>query len=153
MDKLVIYTDGACRNNQATDKSLVIGGWGYILMYKENKKEAFDGKKGNTTNNEMELTALLESLKALKSFNFPTEIYIDSQYVVNSLTKWRYGWQKNGWINSKGQTVANKELIQEVISYIDKFKDVKIFWTKGHADNEYNIRVDQLANLGCDKYC
>ena len=101
MEKVVIYTDGACSGNPGP------GGWGSILMYKENKKEVF-GNKENTTNNVMELTAVIEGLKLLK---FPCEVdlYSDSAYVVNAFDKgWIYGWLKNNWVNSSKEPVKNK---------------------------------------------
>ena len=101
MEKVVIYTDGACSGNPGP------GGWGSILMYKENKKEIF-GNKENTTNNVMELTAVIEGLKLLK---FPCEVdlYSDSAYVVNAFDKgWIYGWLKNNWVNSSKEPVKNK---------------------------------------------
>ena len=125
MEKVVIYTDGACSGNPGP------GGWGSILMYKENKKEIF-GNKENTTNNVMELTAVIEGLKLLK---FPCEVdlYSDSAYVVNAFDKgWIYGWLKNN------------ELWQELYN-LTKVHKVNFIKVKGHADNEFNNRCDELA--------
>ncbi|MEI3410756.1 MAG: ribonuclease HI [Clostridia bacterium] len=137
MEKVVIYTDGACSGNPGP------GGWGSILMYKENKKEIF-GNKENTTNNVMELTAVIEGLKLLK---FPCEVdlYSDSAYVVNAFDKgWIYGWLKNNWVNSSKEPVKNKELWQELYN-LTKIHKVNFIKVKGHADNEFNNRCDELA--------
>ena len=136
MEKVVIYTDGACSGNPGP------GGWGSILMYKGNKKEIF-GNKENTTNNVMELT-VIEGLKLLK---FPCEVdlYSDSAYVVNAFDKgWIYGWLKNNWVNSSKEPVKNKELWQELYN-LTKVHKVNFIKVKGHADNEFNNRCDELA--------
>lgn len=137
MDKVIIYTDGACSGNPGK------GGWGAILIYNDIKKE-ISGNNPNTTNNQMELTAPIEALKLLKR---PCEVkvYSDSAYLVNAFTNgWIYNWKKNGWKTADKKDVKNKELWLE----IDKFMQIhKIEWikVKGHADNEYNNRCDELA--------
>lgn len=137
MDKVIIYTDGACSGNPGP------GGWGTILMYKEHKKELSGGAK-DTTNNIMEITAVIEGLKALKTL-CKVEIYSDSAYVVNAFNnKWIDEWKKNGWKNSKKEEVKNKELWQELDSLVEKYNPVFIK-VKGHSDNEYNNRCDELA--------
>lgn len=137
MEKVIIYTDGACSGNPGP------GGWGSILMYKENKKEISGGLE-NTTNNVMELTAVIEALKLLK-FPCEVEVYSDSAYVVNAFNqKWIYGWLKNGWKNSSKESVKNKELWQELYE-LTKIHKVTFIKVKGHADNEYNNRCDELA--------
>lgn len=137
MEEVVIYTDGACSGNPGP------GGWGSILMYKENKKE-ISGGKDNTTNNVMELTAVIEGLKLLK-FPCKVKLYSDSAYVVNAFTqKWIYGWIKNGWQNSNKEPVKNKELWQELYD-LTKVHEVEFIKVKGHSDNEYNNRCDELA--------
>ena len=137
MDKVIIYTDGACSGNPGP------GGWGTILMYKEHKKELSGGCK-NTTNNIMEITAVLEGLKALKT-ECEVEIYSDSAYVVNAFNShWIDNWKKNGWKNSQKEEVKNKELWQELDALVKKYK-VKFIKVKGHSDNEYNNRCDELA--------
>lgn len=137
MDKVTIYTDGACSGNPGP------GGWGAILMLNENKKEISGGKK-DTTNNVMELTAVIEALKLLKR-PCNVDLYSDSAYVVNAfLQNWILGWIKNGWKNSNKEDVKNKELWQELIS-LTKVHDVTFHKVKGHADNEYNNRCDELA--------
>lgn len=112
-------------------------------MYKENKKE-ISGASQNTTNNIMELTAVIEGLKLLK---FPCEVnlYSDSAYVVNAfLQKWIYGWLKNGWKTSNKEDVKNKELWQELYE-LTKIHKVNFIKVKGHSNNEYNNRCDELA--------
>ena len=119
------------------------GGWGTILMYKDSKKE-ISGYNKSTTNNVMEITAVIEGLKQLK-FSCDVEIYSDSAYVVNAFNnKWIAGWVKNNWINSNKEPVKNKELWQELLELVNKH-NVKFIKVKGHSDNEYNNRCDELA--------
>ena len=137
MDKVVIYTDGACSGNPGP------GGWGSILMYKDIKKEISGGTQ-DTTNNIMELTAVIEGLKLLKH-ECEVEIYSDSAYVVNAFNnKWIYGWMKNNWKTSSKEPVKNKELWEELFS-LTKIHTIKFIKVKGHSDNEFNNRCDELA--------
>lgn len=137
MEEVIIYTDGACSGNPGP------GGWGTILMYKDNKKE-ISGGMTDTTNNVMELIAVIEGLKLLK-FPCKVKLYSDSAYVVNAFNeKWIYGWLKNGWRNSSKEPVKNKELWQELYN-LTKVHEVEFIKVKGHADNEYNNRCDELA--------
>lgn len=137
MDKVVIYTDGACSGNPGP------GGWGTILMYKDIKKE-ISGGNNNTTNNIMEITAVIEGLKMLK-YECVVEVYSDSAYVVNAFNQgWIYNWQKNNWKTSGKDPVKNKELWEELYSLTQKHK-VTFIKVKGHADNPYNNRCDELA--------
>lgn len=139
MEKVVIYTDGACSGNPGP------GGWGTILMYKNVKKE-ISGYMKNTTNNIMEITAVIEGLKLLK-YECEVEIYSDSAYVVNAFNNhWIEGWRKKNWINSSKEPVKNKELWQELYN-LTKQHNVKFIKVKGHSDNEYNNRCDELARL------
>lgn len=135
--KVDIFTDGACSGNPGP------GGWGAILRYGENEKEISGGEK-DTTNNRMEMTAVIEALKLLK---FPCEVtlYTDSQYVCNGINKrWIDNWQRNGWKNSQRQPVANKELWEEIIALM-KIHNVKFVWVKGHDGHPENERCDRLA--------
>lgn len=137
MDKVVIYTDGACSGNPGP------GGWGTILMYKDIKKE-ISGRNDNTTNNIMEMTAVIEGLKMLKH-ECEVDIYSDSAYVVNAFNQgWIYNWQKNNWKTAGKDPVKNKELWEELYTLIKKHK-VTFIKVKGHADNPYNNRCDELA--------
>ena len=143
MEEVVIYTDGACSGNPGP------GGWGSILMYKDNKKEISGGKL-DTTNNIMEVTAVIEALKLLK-FKCKVSIYSDSAYVVNAFNqKWIYGWMKNGWKNASKEPVKNKELWQELYG-LTKAHEVTFIKVKGHSDNEYNNRCDELARQAIKK--
>ena len=143
MEKITIYTDGACSGNPGP------GGWGAILMYQENKKEISGGKK-NTTNNEMELTAVIEALKMLK-FPCQVNLYSDSAYVVNAfLQNWIGNWLKNNWKTSSKEPVKNQELWKQLYE-LTKTHQVKFIKVKGHSDNEFNNRCDELARNAIDK--
>lgn len=137
MEDVTIYTDGACSGNPGP------GGWGAILMYKNTIKE-ISGGNPNTTNNIMELTAVIEALKMLK-FPCKVNLYSDSAYVVNAfLQNWILGWQKNNWKTSDKREVKNKELWQELLS-LTHTHNVTFIKVKGHSDNEFNNRCDELA--------
>ena len=143
MEKVIIYTDGACSGNPGP------GGWGSILMYKENKKE-IAGEKKDTTNNVMELTAVIEGLKLLK-FPCEVEVYSDSAYVVNAFNQgWIYNWIKNDWRTSGKEPVKNKEIWQELYG-LTKIHKVKFIKVKGHSDNEFNNRCDEMARNAIKK--
>ncbi len=136
MNEVTIYTDGACSGNPGK------GGWGAILIY--NKKEKYiSGSKQLTTNNQMELTATIEALKAISK---PSNIalYTDSQYVKNGITSWIFNWKKNGWKTANKKPVANKDLWIELENYVD-FHSVNWFWVKGHSGDHYNEIADGLA--------
>lgn len=144
MDEVTIYTDGACSGNPGP------GGWGAILMLGENRKEISGGSE-NTTNNIMELTAVIEALKILKR-PCKVNVYSDSAYVVNAfLQKWIYGWMKKGWKTASGDSVKNKELWQELYS-LTKTHDVTFNKVKGHSDNEFNNRCDEMAVAESKKF-
>ena len=137
MKKVTLYTDGACSGNPGK------GGWGAVLIYGKIEKE-LSGVAEVTTNNQMELTAVIEGLKALKE---PCEVlvYSDSAYVVNAFNQnWIEGWVQNNWRNSKKDPVANRELWEELIALTDKHK-VTFNKVKGHAGDIYNERCDALA--------
>ena len=135
--KVTIYTDGACSGNPGP------GGYAAIIMVGNNKKELY-GAEQNTTNNRMELMAAIEGLKALKK---PCEVmlYSDSAYLVNAYNnKWIDSWKKNGWKNSSKEEVKNKDLWQ-IIEELRKVHEITFIKVKGHADNEFNNRCDELA--------
>jgi len=137
MQKVIIYTDGACSGNPGP------GGWAAVLIYGESKKEIF-GSSPNTTNNIMELTAIIEGLKALKK-ECEVEIYSDSSYCVNAFKQgWIYNWMKKGWKTSNGEAVKNQELWQDLYDLTKKHK-VSFNKVKGHSDVELNNRCDELA--------
>ena len=144
MENVIIYTDGACSGNPGP------GGWGSILMYKDKKKEISGGSK-ETTNNIMEITAVIEALKLLK---YPCEvkIYSDSAYVVNAFNNgWIYNWNKNSWRTADKKPVKNKELWEELYA-LTKIHKVEFVKVKGHSDNEYNNRCDELAVEATNKF-
>lgn len=147
MKNIIIYTDGACRGN---GKENALGGYGIILIYKNNKKEvkrAFP----DTTNNKMELSAVIDALSMLtEACN--VEVYSDSAYVVNAINQnWLDNWMKKGWKTANKEPVKNKELWLKLIELL-KYHKVKFIKVKGHSDNEYNNRCDQLANEAMDEY-
>ena len=136
-EKVIIYTDGACSGNPGP------GGWGAILMYKGAKKEISGGMK-ETTNNIMEITAVVEALKCLK-VESDVEVYSDSAYTVNAFKQgWIYNWMKNGWKTANKEPVKNKELWEELYALTQKH-NVEFVKVKGHADNEFNNRCDEMA--------
>lgn len=143
MKKVIIYTDGACSGNPGP------GGWGAILRYGEHKKE-LSGGNAQTTNNRMELTGVISALEAL---NEPCEValYTDSQYVVNAVNKgWLKSWQAKNWKKKDGP-VKNPELWQQLLTQLERHQ-VTFIWVKGHAENEFNNRCDQLAVAESRRY-
>ena len=142
---VIIYTDGACSGNPGP------GGWGTILIYKDNKKE-ISGYNKNTTNNIMEITAVIEGLKLLKE-SCNVQIYSDSAYVVNAFREhWIENWIKKNWQNSKKEPVKNKELWLELYALV-KQHEVQFIKVKGHSDNEFNNRCDELARNAITDNC
>ena len=134
---VTIYTDGACSGNPGP------GGYGAILMYGSHKKE-LSGGEANTTNNRMELMGVITALKAL---NRPCQVdlYTDSQYVVNAIEKgWARKWQANGWMRNKKDKALNPDLWQMLLDLLEVHQ-VTFHWVKGHAENPYNNRCDELA--------
>ena len=142
MNKVEIFTDGACKGNPGP------GGWGAILRYGKTEKEIYGASK-NTTNNIMELTAVIESLKNL---NKPCELIIttDSKYVKNGITEWIHNWKKNGWRTAAKNEVKNKELWIELDSLI-QIHLITWDWVKGHSGHPENERADLLANVAIEK--
>ena len=136
MKKIEIFTDGACSGNPGP------GGWGAILRYRNNEKELSGGAL-NTTNNQMEMQAVIEALRILKE---PCEIILttDSQYVVNGMTKWLDDWIKKDWKTASKKSVANQELWKE-LSRLSSLHKIKWTWVKGHAGHPENERCDVLA--------
>lgn len=135
--RIEIFTDGACSGNPG------IGGWGALLRYKDIEKELSGGEK-NTTNNRMELTAVIEALKALKTTCNIT-IYTDSKYVMSGITEWLENWKKNSWKTSnKKNDVKNIDLWQQLDKLI-KQHEIRWVWVKGHNGHLENERVDTLA--------
>lgn len=126
-----IYCDGGCAGNQSEEN---IGGWGAVLVYGKHIKELM-GHAINTTNNKMELTALLVGLQAIKDFKHPVSVYSDSAYIVNCFRqKWYLGWLKNNWLNSKKQPVENRALWEQIFDLVKRHPAVHFYKVKGHID-------------------
>ena len=137
MKTVTIYTDGACSGNPGP------GGWGAILQYGEHRRE-MSGGEAETTNNRMELTAVIEALSALKE-PCTVELYSDSKYVIDALEKgWVYNWQQNGWRKKDKKPALNVDLWQQLLEQFHRH-DVHLHWVKGHAENPNNNRCDELA--------
>ena len=144
MKKVEIFTVGACSGNPGP------GGWGAILRCNGTEKELSGGEK-DTTNNRMELTAVISALKALK---YPCEVTVttDSKYVYESVTKgWVYSWQKNGWRKADKKPALNPDLWSELLTLLD-MHNVTFVWVKGHNEHPENERCDRLAVAECEKY-
>ena len=144
MKEVIIYTDGACSGNPGP------GGWGAILSFRGVEKE-ISGGDPSTTNNRMELTAVLEALRRLKE-PCTVELYSDSKYVIDALQKgWVYGWKKRGWIKSDKKPALNVDLWEQLLPEIARH-EVHYHWVKGHAENPKNNRCDELAGAESRKY-
>lgn len=137
-----IYADGACSGNPGP------GGWGYVMIYNGKTKEA-SGSDPNTTNNRMELTAVIKALEAVKT---PSKIIVttDSNYVVKGMKEWIHGWMRNGWRTSQNKPVLNKELWLRLIELASRH-DIQWLWIKGHDGHPYNERADKLATSAIKK--
>ena len=139
-DKTVsLYTDGACKGNPGK------GGWGVLMRYGSHEKELFGGE-AHTTNNRMELTAIIQGLAAIKR-PCAVVIYTDSQYVKNGMEKWIHGWKKNGWKTAAKQPVKNEDLWQQ-LDRLAAQHQIQWQWVRGHAGHAENERADALANQG-----
>lgn len=137
MKTVIIYTDGACSGNPGP------GGWGAILEWRGQEKE-ISGGAASTTNNRMELTAVIEALSLLKE-PCAVELYSDSKYVIDALEKgWARSWQKRGWVKSDKKPALNPDLWEQLLTLTDRHQ-VHCHWVKGHAANEKNNRCDQMA--------
>ena len=139
MKTVVIYTDGACKGNPGP------GGWGALLEYDGHRKELFGGEP-HTTNNRMELVAVIRALEALKRES-DVAIYTDSQYVKNGIEAWIHGWKRNGWKTSDKKPVKNEDLWRELDELAARHR-ISWHWVRGHDDNPGNERADELANQG-----
>lgn len=140
MDRIIhtvkIYTDGACRGNPGP------GGWGVILIYGKKQKELSGGEK-NTTNNRMELTAVIKALEALKRSS-DVEIFSDSSYVIRGMNEWVFNWIKKQWKTPDGKLRKNSDLWQTLVDLSNKH-NIKWIWVRGHDGHSFNERADQLA--------
>ena len=137
MKQVEVYTDGACSGNPGP------GGWGAVLRYGAHERE-LSGGEAQTTNNRMELTAVIEALRLLKE-PCEIELYSDSKYVIDALSKgWVYGWQKKGWKKSDNSPALNVDLWERLLPLL-KYHEVEFVWVKGHAGHPENERCDRLA--------
>ena len=144
MKTVTIYTDGACSGNPGP------GGWGAILMYGSHKKELSGGEAG-TTNNRMELTAVIQALSLLKE-PCVVELWSDSKYVIDGLSKgWARGWKKRGWVKSDKKPALNPDLWERLLA-LEDIHTLRCHWVKGHAENEYNNRCDEMAVMESMKF-
>ncbi len=134
-----IYTDGACKGNPGA------GGWGALLEMDGTEKEIFGGE-AHTTNNRMELTAVIRALEALKR-RCTVQLHTDSKYVQQGISSWIHGWKKNGWRTSDKKPVKNDDL-WKTLDALAQQHDIEWLWVKGHAGHNGNERADQLANRG-----
>ena len=143
MKNVILYTDGACSGNPG------VGGWGAILLFGEHRLE-ISGGDAETTNNRMELLAVIEGLERLK-YPCHVDIYSDSSYTVNGFTEgWVYSWEKNGWKKADKKPVLNVDLWQRLLN-LTRVHEVVFHWVKGHAENELNNRCDYLARAAIDQ--
>lgn len=144
MKQIEIYTDGACSGNPGP------GGWGAVLRYNGREKE-ISGGEAQTTNNRMELTAVIAALECLKE-PCTVELYSDSKYVIDALSKgWAVSWRKKGWIKSDKKPALNVDLWERLLK-LTEAHEMHYHWVKGHADNEYNNRCDALAVAEREKF-
>lgn len=141
--KVQIYTDGACKGNPGP------GGWGALVRFGEIEKEIFGGE-ANTTNNRMELMAVIQSLRLLIR-PCQIELYTDSQYVKNGITGWIKDWKARGWVTSSKKPVKNKDLWEQLDEEVSKHQ-VTFHWVRGHNGHAENERADYLANRGIEEF-
>ena len=141
MNHVIIYTDGACKGNPGP------GGWGVLLRSGAAEKELFGGEP-ETTNNRMELTAVIEALAALRR-PCKVSLYLDSQYVRKGITEWLRGWKAKGWMTASKQPVKNVDLWQRLDDLVSNSgHQIELHWVRGHAGDPGNERADALANRG-----
>ncbi len=141
-DEITVYTDGSALNNPGP------GGWGFVVQLKAGEIEEYSQGYEHTTNNRMEMMAVIEALETLVDFKGETiTIHSDSQYVINGITKgWAKNWRKKGWKKGDGKPALNPDLWGIMLDLVDKFEKLGFKWVKGHAGNVFNERADDLAN-------
>ena len=142
MKQVEIFTDGACKGNPGP------GGWGALLRMGAREKE-LSGSEPHTTNNRMEMTAVIRALDALTQPCTVT-LHTDSKYVIDGITKWIHGWQKRGWVNASKKPVLNRDLWEELLQAV-RPHTIRWEWVKGHSGHPENERVDRLASDAADR--
>ena len=141
-EKVEVFTDGACKGNPGP------GGWGALIRYKDNEKHLYGGER-DTTNNRMELMAVIKALEALTR-RMDLRITTDSQYVKNGITQWIHNWKRNGWRTAAKKPVKNSDLWQELDQLVQT-QNIEWAWVKGHSGHPENELADQLANRGVEE--
>lgn len=148
LNHIYLYTDGGCRGNQSDNN---IGAYAYVLLFNEHMAEGAVSTH-NTTNNRMEIKAVIAGLEQLVQYDLPVIVRSDSAYVVNCMQqKWYNGWINRGWKTANKKPVGNKELWLELLKLVNKFENITFEKVEGHSDNKYNNRCDELVNLAMDK--
>ncbi len=142
-DEVLIYTDGACRGNPGP------GGWGAVLRYGDKEKRLYGGES-ETTNNRMELIAVIRALECLKNNKRRIRITTDSKYVLQGMTEWIEGWKAKGWRTASKKPVMNADLWQALDKLVREY-DIDWHWVKGHSGHPENDLADELANRGIDE--
>lgn len=142
MKQIELFTDGSCKGNPGP------GGWAALLRMGRHEKE-LSGSDPETTNNRMEMTAVIRGLSALIE-PCQVDIYTDSKYVIDGITKWVHGWKKRGWVNASKKPVKNAELWHDLIEAVARHQ-IEWHWVKGHSGHPENERVDALANAAADR--
>ena len=145
--EIIVYTDGGARGNGKED---CVSAWAYTLSFGEHYKEDAAACVG-ATNNQMEMTAIIKALEAIKNKKLPIRLHSDSAYCINGITSWIHGWKKKGWVNSKKEPVENKELWIRMDQLVAECADIEFIKVKGHSDVAGNIRVDALVNQAMDQ--
>lgn len=150
MKNVTIYTDGACKGNPGP------GGWAALIIWDSDNIEELHGSCKNSTNNQMEMMAIINALRYLEidtdhGIKYEIDLCSDSKYVLDSIQKgWAKSWKRNNWTKSDGSTAKNSELWEIMLTLIEKFK-INYHWVKGHASNKYNNRCDELAVMESNK--
>ena len=142
MQSVIIYTDGGYKSH------VKLGAWACLLMCGEHSKELY-GVSQNTTNNKMELTAVIKAVQALKK-PCKVKLYSDSEYVVKGMTLWIKNWIANGWKTKDRKKVANRDLWEEILK-LSEIHQIEFLWVKGHEENKYNNRVDALCSMAIEE--
>ncbi len=147
-ERIIIYCDGACSNNQQPQNR---GGWGAVLLCKDHARE-ISGAERNTSNNRMELLACIKALEEVRNRSLPVDVYTDSAYLANCLLqKWYRRWQRNGWLTAAKKPVENKDLWLRLLALKDQFSSITFHKVAGHSQVELNERADRLAREAIQK--